>query len=502
MAQALDLSVLPRSREWQQLDLFEGICLFGGWDPRLLSWIEQKEGRFVVCLFDEDLPFLEAKMGPSGEHPRLRFYRYHLSQVETLKQIAWEWMFLEWGYFVVPGSDEAQARECFQALHAMHQGVDLLASELRDRGERFVTNVLSNMERLPAAKKGSSLEGSCKGMTAVICGAGASLDKVASHLAALQDKVVIIAGGSAILALEKQGVRPHILAALDPDPPYERFLSHSQFETPFFYQSRFSSDLLSRVHSPLIWMPSHSLVPLESYLLSECGLYEEPFDGGWTVANFCTALAAYLGFSEIVFAGLDFVAEQGKVYASSLSEQRHQEGWIELEKGIYSKKDWLMSADWTRNFVARHQGVTWGTLTTPPLDLLGVPPVSLESLLEREEGDLLGWVSRAEGTGVTKERVAQVRKDVGASFKRCEEHCQALLKLWERGYPNVPLEDAAYVLITHDLEQEICYEQCLKAVWEVWRWPILRQGDNAPAAQEIHRLLFLLDLLKLYARCV
>lgn len=502
MGQTLDQSfpVLKLADTYSQLDPFAVVCLFGSIDPSFLSWVEAKEDRFVVFIEEDEALCLKAKTSPLAEHPRVRIFYFSQNHPELFKQIAWEFVFLSLGYFVLEGACQERAHACFTTLEHYHQGVDLLASEYKDRGVKVFSNALENLTALPFSKRGGSLEGSCKGMTAIICGAGPSLNAIAPLIKPLQDRALIIAGGSAIKALNAQGLTPHLIAAIDPEPSYERFLSQESFETPFFYQSRFSQDLLSRVQGPCIWMPSLSLIPLESYVLGECGLYSEPFDAGWTVANFCTALASHLGCERILFAGVDFVCNSNEVYASSLSSEKHDDGLIELQKGIYSRKDWLMSADWTRTFVLNHPSIEWGNLSSSTLDLLGVPLVSVESLFLPEKdmfAHVHALIAEAETCRVTTAQIQQVRSSLKHSFETSLSHCVSLLGLWQQTYPASPLEKPKYILIQHDLEQEICYEKCLNPLWEVWKYSILRT-ELHPLAKQLHRLLFFKQLIEIH----
>jgi len=504
VGQALDQSFpfLKKEQLHSQLEQLDAVCLFGSSDDSLLSWVEQSKERALIFLEEDEHLFLKAKSGALSDHPQVRILYYSKENLELFKQIAWEFVFLRWGYFVLEGGCPERAQECFALLEQYHLRVDLLASEYQDRGLKVLSNVFSNLSLVRQSKRGSSLEGSCRGMTAVVCGAGPSLNKVAPLLSQLQNQLLIIAGGSAVKALNAQGITPHLIAAIDPDPSYPRFLEQESFETPFFYQSRFNHDLLYRSQGPKVWMPSQSLIPLESYLLSECGLYSEPFDAGWTVANFCTSLAAHLGVERIIFTGVDFVCGKEAVYASNLHSSEHQECLIEWQKGIYTRKDWLMSADWTRSFVRNHPHIQWMNLSSAPIDLLGVPEISFEHLLKLDlppETDLFAKVhaliEEADSVAISPAKVDQVRAQMRCSFETCFQLSQKLLHLWEQAYPASPLEDPHYMLIQHDFEQEICYEKCLAPLWDVWKYSILRTEFH-PLARSLHRLLFFQSVLE------
>ena len=214
MGQTLDQSfpVLKLDEIHSQLEPFTVVCLFGSAEPSLLSWVEAQADRFVVFIEGDETLFLKAKTSSLAEHPQVRIVYFSQNNPELFKQIAWEFVFLPFGYFVLEGASQERAQLCFAELEHCHQGVDLLASEYKDMGVRVLSNVLANLTALPASKRGGSLEGSCRGMTAIVCGAGPSLNAIAPLLKDLQDQAFIIAGGSAIKALNALSIRTLLMS--------------------------------------------------------------------------------------------------------------------------------------------------------------------------------------------------------------------------------------------------------------------------------------------------
>jgi hypothetical protein len=69
----------------------------------------------------------------------------------------------------------------------------------------------------------------------------------------MSSKAVIFAGGALGSSFFSSGqARVHIAAGTDPDPSYHRFLESAHFNLPFFYQDRFSYNILSKVHGEKI----------------------------------------------------------------------------------------------------------------------------------------------------------------------------------------------------------------------------------------------------------
>jgi hypothetical protein len=461
------------------------------------SWLKKEEQRYLVFIEDQEDIFLKAKESSFVKDPKVRLFYWKKDDQEIFQQIAWEFVFLRFGYCVLDSQNLELPHQFFRQLEHYHRGVDLLASDCEDMGLKVLTNVMKNLKTLPQSKIGQSLEGKCGGIPAIICGAGPSLNQSIPLLSTLKDKAIIIAGGSAVRALNAHGIHPHLCASVDPEPPQRRFLAQDNFETPFFYQGRVSSELLSMIHGPKLWMADGGSYPLESWIAAECGVFTEKFDAGWTVSNFCAAIAAHLGCNLILFVGMDFSCGPNAIYAADISGEENRDELIELEKDkLYSKRDWLMSAEWMGAFASKHPHIQWINATQNGLALPGIESKNLlevaETFLHQNwdvQGILQALITSASESKVSLEKVEEVRRKVKESFEKCLALCDGLLKVWEKYYPHSALEKGDYAVLDIELEQEICHRYFLQPLWNVWKMPILRASFH-PLGQHIHRLLF------------
>lgn len=513
MGEALTLGLLvpevDLSRPKEGPGSVDVLLIFGVGDGEIYrsysSWLKKGDSRFLVFIERQEDLFLRAKELPLSKDPKVRIFYFKSGDDEIFQHIAWEFVFLRFGYGVQDALLRESAQEFFIKMEHYHQGVDLLASDCEDMGLKVLSNAMKNLSVLPRSRLGSSLEGKCAGMTAIICGAGPSLEGAIPLLNELKEKAILIAGGSAICALNAQGINPHICAGVDPAPPLARFLEQGSFEAPFFYQGRYCNELLQRVHGQLFWMSDGGSYPLEAWLSSECGIFSERFDSGWTVSNFCTSLAAHLGCTRVIFVGMDLSCGPGSIYASKISGLENRDALIELEKGkIYSKRDWLMSAEWTGAFAKKNPGIEWINATSGGIDLPGIErrdlagvATSLPDLSRDLDAHVHSMVYQAQCSDVTLEKISDVRKNVKESFERSLSLCGALLKLWEKSFPNSPLEMGQYAMLDHELEQEICNSHFLTPLWSVWKRPILRTSFH-PLGSHVHRLLFFKKALEMH----
>jgi hypothetical protein len=487
----------------------EVLLVFGVGDAALYrslsSALKKEENRFLVFIESNEELFLKAREFPLAKDPKVRLFYFKEGDEEIFQQIAWEFVFLRFAYSVHETASKEAAHAFFLQMEHYHRGVDLLASDCEDMGLKVLSNAVANLSFLPRSKLGQSLEGKCAGMPAIICGAGPSLNSAIPLLTALKDRAILIAGGSAAAALSAHGITPHLLAGIDPKPPYRRFLDQDTFQAPFFYQGRFSHELLECVHGPLIWLPDGGSYPLEAWASAECGIFAERFDAGWTVSNFCTSLATHLGCTTILFVCMDFSCGPDEIYASKMSGDENRDALIEIEKDkLYSKRDWLMSAEWTSAFAAKNPQVQWINASSGGIDLPGLPRRALSEVAQEHlirewdvEGMLHSLIIQAQATDVTSEKVADVRKKLKESFNKSLNLCDTMLKVWEKHYPSSPLEKGEYAVLEHELDEQVCARFFLMPLWNVWKRPILRTSFH-PLGQHVHRLLFFKKALEMH----
>lgn len=401
-----------------------------------------------------------------AQHPRCRFFSCH----EDLQGIAWRYLFLKPCYL-------GDLEELSQA----QMEVELLCSEHQDFGHLTLFNLLSNLPLITQSKQGLHLNGKAKGITAIVCGGGPSLVPVLPYLKRLQEQVLIIAGGSAIAALSQAQITPHLITGVDPDPSWTRFLEQNCFMTPFIYQARFSALQLQTLSSPLIFFPG-STSALEHYFFSSL-----PFDAGWSVLNFSTAIALHLGCSHIILAGADFCAPKDSLYAKGVLQDTHEELLLPYQKGLYTKKDWILSRKWTLDVVKAHPEVCFskGPSLDPQLTLQEIDFSDLQLLPARDMQALVHkWTE--ELPVMSSEKSPQ---DLLATFKAAMTSCDKMLAIWQQHHPELPFDTPSYLEQEEVLKKTVCYTHYLHPLWQVWQFPLLR-SEASQEGRRLHELLF------------
>lgn len=433
---------------------------------QLESWVKAHNERYAVFL--EDDPAIAVLNSP---HPRIRcFSLSESSRSETLKKIAWEFLYLPFTY-------DAN-HPLLNELAAIQTEINYRAFDFADQGSQLLQNFKANLSAPTQFAK--DLYGKFKNVPAIVCGGGPSLSSAESSLKRLQNESVIIGCGAGIEALLKMGVKPHFAAHVD-TAPLHRFTTT---DVPLFYQLRTSSAVVAKYKGPRFLVPGAGNFPLESWLQKQLGL-EEVLDGGWTVGTFGVAIAAALGCNSITLAGLDFAALPGKLYAPGVKTTATSDGFLPMKnregRDVLSRADWVLAAEWLDKFAQHHPDRQWGTISSRGLEIPSIPLVSIEQLqgfpysvsLETSKinGELL-WSQASIG------------------LSRCFVLCQKILQEMEKIFPQHPLQHNASALLEHDLAEELAYKQVLDPLWAYWHHVIERHNTAGEFGSYLNRILF------------
>lgn len=379
----------------------EFLCILQ-WDEALyqkaLSWVNEE--RRVAIVSEEKR---------ESADPRVKIYvaETPLQWPKLAREIAW-WAVMKKLKVVGAGPLKAEIERC-------HLAADLILSEAADGWLLPMKNARMN-ER--PYRRGMALKGAFAGVPAIIVGAGPSLEKNGHLLKEFEKRALIFAGGSALNIID---TAPHFAGALDAQNPLK---GHRFPKVPFCYQSRMHPANFSLIEGEKLLFPDSSCEAL-NWIHGE-----EPFQSGWTVGNFLTAVAVHFGCSPIYFVGMDFCPKNGRKYA-----QMEEEGTVQ--------RDWRMAAEWTeemakgREFINATEG-----------GILRLPKMKLSEVRCPQETDLRKRVQEA---------IAKL--PLVSAEKRWKE--------WKK-------------------RDEVVYQKLLLPLWEIWRPVFEREGGHL----ELHQRLF------------
>lgn len=392
----------------------EFICI-DGWDEALynqaLHWVNGN--RRVAFLSEEE---------KQSSDPKVKIYCMDspLQRQGMISQIAW---FAVQKKMHAIGSFKEEI-----TLH--HTAANLLLSEAAD----FQNSILKNAkENNRPFRRGLELKGAFKGIPALVIGAGPSLEKNAHLLRHFEDKALLFAGGTALNLID---VEPHFAASIDANAPSDLFKKHPFKKTPFCYQARMNRENYSLLEGERILFPdgfSHAI----NWLYDE----EKPFDSGWTVGNFLTAIALHLGCSPIIFVGMDLCYQEGRKYAHLKIDMPDN---LIQQNGVWTQSDFLMAARWTEQLAKTHDFID-----TSAHGILQIKKQPLQDVLQPLELQLL------------------LRKQVFDAIQKLSIRSASRWDAWQG---------------------EIVEEMLLMPLWQIWR-PVFER-EFGQQNMELHKALF------------
>jgi len=347
-------------------------------------------------------------------------------------------------------------------------------SERISLGYMFFKNYYQNLFQLPQAYQSKDLFEKFKGVPAIICGAGPSLDKNLAVLETLGERALIFAGGSSMNAVNSRGFIPHFGIGIDPNPAQvTRLFMNEAYEVPFLYRNRLQAESLRTVQGPKLYVTGTSGYQISDWVEKELGIEGKNVEEGLNVVNFSLSLACELGCNPIIFVGLDLAYSEQKSYQSGVishplhsrrqffSTKRSDEDLL-LTVDIFGNPTftlwkWISESLWLAQFVNKHPNTLFINATEGGIGIPEVPNKSLEevkhfllqrefALRERVHGEIQNAQMPAE---VTKENIIRLLTKLRESLFRCEKNLEFLLQA-----PRTEIRD--------QLEKEIAYQYILK----------------------------------------
>lgn len=210
---------------------------------------------------------------------------------------------------------------------------------------RYLLNTIENLPVLARTSDVARLARAAEGTPAVIAGAGPSLDGAYAALAAVRDRVILVAADTALRPLLAAGIEPDAAVAVDPGEANARHLLGlpATPRTVLVSEGCLDPRVLRAwaprlftfkvsAHHPWPWLEAHGLT---RHLLPAWG----------SVVTSAFELALHLGCNPIVFVGLDLAFTRGQPYCRGVT---FEEEWTEAcAWGVPLPRQWAgMLARW------------------------------------------------------------------------------------------------------------------------------------------------------------
>ncbi len=271
---------------------------------------------------------------------------------------------------------------------------------------KMLVNLLRNMKRWHHSFLAGGLNKKFQNIPAIICGAGPSLQESIPLLKDLEDRALIIAGGSTIAALSNQGIQPHFSIALDPNAEeFDRLKIASAFESPFIYATRLQPDVFNAISGEFGYLISETGGPCENYFERQMGIEGDPVgpDLGpeaLSVTTIAIALAVEMGCNPILLSGIDLAYTGMQRYADGimpsssvqLNQLRQQ---TKAPERMLKRKDihghyvhtlvkWVMESDCIASYAKAHPQTRFINVSTGGIGFPDIPNCPLDEVMQNE----------------------------------------------------------------------------------------------------------------------
>lgn len=386
-------------------------------------------------------------------------------------------------------SYEVYKREQYENLsHAIHYVRNIQQGSLAEYllgGNAFFSNYYRNMYQLDSAYDGTAFFNRFNAIPAIICGAGPSLNKNIELLKKLKDRAIIFAGGTAMNALNACGMVPHFGCGLDPfATQFNRIVSNTAFDTPFFFTSRMNANALEMVHGPHLYLPGSKGYPITNWMDNQLGYSPSDLDEGANVINMSLSIAQKMGCKVILLVGLDLAYTDGLSYAPGIKTHsafdpktklmsKGAEEELVLARDIYGKPTyslmkWIAESSWYASFAKNHPEIQLLNCTEGGIGFKDIPHLTLDEAAQTyltQSWDLNGLIAAgfSEKTAPTLECIHNVLEKLKESLLACRDDLiEFHKKAPEAWLEKIPVSSALLIELEEKLNSSIAYNHLLK----------------------------------------
>ncbi|MCH9611949.1 MAG: hypothetical protein S4CHLAM102_04270 [Chlamydiia bacterium] len=380
------------------------------------TWLEKEGERDFVLILDqigdiEQLLMMEGSDRLFQREQSHLFFRLSLDDEQFCDRLAQEFPFSNIWFFNFSGDRLKGVQDYENQLRRSTHVASSTFNEITHYPKLF-PSLVKNFAKLPTAFFPNHWKGAFKGVPAVICGAGPSLEANRELLDEVKDRALLIAGGSALSALSNLaggGVAPHLGICIDPNNEEFDRLRGCQFaDTPLIIASRVNPHIHELFSSPIGYLPicAGGLVEQEVELalgINQSSIFSFLDVEAMSVTSVSLSLAIYLGCNPISFAGVDLSFSGKNGYAGGVdlsgSERLSVGDYRVAQEGIGGKQtisnvNFAAEKRALERIVLAHANRQFYNLSDRGVELYGVVSGKNEQFAKtcERQYDFEGWI--------------------------------------------------------------------------------------------------------------
>lgn len=455
--------VLPESISHCKVGKAEAIYIYGlGCGApyfQLQKWLREDPNRVLIFL-EDDIQVLSYFLQLQLSIDILSDLQVHVEFLnrneDEIKSLAEKFNFHRIEIFAIPSKQgkffETLKLQIFRKTTLSH------AIQMdRVHGYYPFENFVKNAFRMPKSFYANGLKNAFKGLPAIVCGAGPSLNEAIPLLKTLSDKAILIAGGSTLAALSSKGVPIHFGVAIDPNlEEYRRLKNSFALETPILYSTRVHPSLFQTCNGPFGYMRSGIGGILEVWMeealqITDSMIGEKLSSESLSVTTICTAWAEFIGCKTILFCGVDLSYSEQRRYAegvgceddfsfSELDAENSAADRILRKKDnrgrpVYTATRWVMEAAALGDYAKKHKKISFFNTSEAGLKIPGVPFLSLSEISEtilNKSYDIESMVREKIVSSPMPENTLQIieekLQELGKSIEKVVEYLEIITK--------------------------------------------------------------------------
>ena len=202
-------------------------------------------------------------------------------------------------------------------VRELQEVVGRFSLDLKYTQEKFyplLLHIINNIPKIINEIPIAELKDKYKGKTAVVVSAGPTLDKNIETIKKYRDNIVLITVGTAMKALDKNGITPDFLCIIEANDCSKQIAGLDLTNINFITEP-YANPNLRKFEFKKTYSHISSNLPVNSFWCDLSGVKNKEYESKGTVSYTALNVARILGCSKIVLVGQDLAYIEGQCYS-------------------------------------------------------------------------------------------------------------------------------------------------------------------------------------------